>query len=79
MINLPQSTNSSDAELNEMNGVAFIVDYDENSEAPDGDKATAPCTASMEYRMIMSGLSRYSTVTTGTATITHTLYGKNYK
>lgn len=57
VINLPKSTNSSDAELNETNGVAFIVDYDENSEAPDGGKATATCTASMEYRMIMDGLS----------------------
>lgn len=79
VINLPQSTNSSDAEENAKNGVAFIVDYNETSEATDGGKATATCNASMEYRMIMDGLSRYSTVSTGTATVTHTLYGKNYK
>ena len=50
VINLPQSTGSSDAEGNTSNGVAFVVDYDENSLAPNGGYASATCTATVYER-----------------------------
>lgn len=78
-INLPSSTNSSDAELNNKNGVAFVVDYDESSLAPNsGAYANVTCTATVTYRFLLNSESRFVSADTGTPTCTHKLYGKNY-
>lgn len=78
-IDLPSSTHSSDAELNEKNGVAFVVDYDENSLAPaSGGYARATCTATVTYRFLLGTETRFVSADTGTPTYTHILYGKNY-
>lgn len=78
-IDLPSSTYSSDAELNEKNGVAFVVDYDENSLAPaSGGYAYATCTATVTYRFLLDTETRFVSADTGTPTYTHKLFAKNY-
>lgn len=78
IINLPTATVSSEAHKNEKNGVAFVVDYDEASTSGVGAYAKATCNASAEYRAILNSPSRTITVSTGTATCSHYVYGRDY-
>lgn len=72
--NLPKSTKSSDAEGNSTNGVNFTIHYVQRANT--NDAATATCSASVDYRVLINGSSRFVTVSSGTATITHTLNAK---
>lgn len=70
-MNLPSSTTSSDAESNTTNGIGFEIRYD--SFGTGGSSASATCSASVKYRIVLDS-DRTTTLSTGTAVYTHTLY-----
>ncbi len=73
-VNLPSGTASSDAEKNKKNGVNFTIHYTQRSIS--NEDATATCSSSVDYRVLINGASRFVTVSSGTARITHTLKAK---
>lgn len=66
-VDLPAKTNSSDAETNTDNGVAFVVAYIQHGDVHSG---TVTCSSSISYQVFLN-TDRTAVMQTGTATVSH--------